>query len=223
MNVSDVNFDKLDEVNEYARTICETAGSSGMFTSAYPADKTFNDIRRSAKIWLQEIDSRLKELSPAEALEAITYYDIIHRIGYCSPAYPETINRHVLRAFDAYIHGDTSVDQYELFRAISLGLKRRDKAYFDRPLEWHSDSLDCWYRQFKHGACLEKLTEYDTTQRVTLLLESDLWAFTPDQAAFKHRLATAHRPLSLRSTSDTKILKVQEQFRTVSRKYLKED
>ncbi len=195
VNVGDVNFNKLDEVNEYARAICETASSSGMFTSAYPAANTFNEIRRSAKIWLQEIDSRLKELSPAEALKAITYYDLIHRIGYCSPAYPETINRHVLRAFEAYIHGDTSVDQYELFRAISLGLKRRDKAYFDGPLEWHSDCLDRWYRQFRHGTCLEKLSEYDTAQRVTLLIESDLWAFTPDQAAFKSRHDTAHRLL----------------------------
>lgn len=195
LNFGNVNFDSLEEINDYARTICDAASNSGMFASVYPSARTFNDIRNSAKKWLQEIDCRLNKLSPADALEAIAYYDIIHRIGYCSPAYPEIINKHVLRAFDAYIRGDKSVDQYDLFHYISLGLKRRDPAYFERPLEWHSACLDEWFNQFRHGACIDRLSDYDTLRRVRILLESDLWAYTPDQSAFKTRLATAHSPL----------------------------
>lgn len=195
MNFSNVNFDKLEEVNEYARTICDAASNSGMFSSGRPSSGTFSDIRRSAKKWLQEVDRRLNELSPSEALKAIAYYDIIHRIGYCSPAYPETINKHVLRAINAYIRGDKSVDQYDLFHYISEGLKRRDPAYFDAALDWHSACLDEWFNQFRYGACIERLSDYDTLRRVRCLLESDLWAYTSDQAAFKHRLATANHPL----------------------------
>ena len=200
MNFSNVNFDKLEEVNEYARTICDAASNSVMFTSARPSSGTFSDIRRSAKKWLQEIDRRLNELSPAEALKAIAYYDIIHRIGYCSPAYPETINKHVLRAFNAYIRGDKSVDRYDLFHYISEGLKRRDPAYFDAPLDWHSACLDEWFNQFRHGACVEPLSDYDTHRRVRCLLESDLWAYTPDQAVFKTRLATNHHFLTIKKS-----------------------
>ncbi|MDE7443140.1 MAG: hypothetical protein K2M65_03160, partial [Muribaculaceae bacterium] len=93
----------MDEVNEYAGTICQAASNSGMFSSTYPTTRTFSDIRLSAKKWLQEVDNRLSKLSPADALDAIAYYDIIHRIGYSSPAYPETINKYVLQAFEAYI------------------------------------------------------------------------------------------------------------------------
>lgn len=234
-----INFDRMEEVTQSAATVCRAADSSGLFSSAFPSSQAFSEIRRSAKKWVQEIDSRISGLSPAEALDAMAYYDIMHRIAYCKPPYPETINRPVIRAFEAYIRGDKSIDQYDLFRYISSGVQRRDKAYFGRPLQWRSICLERWHRQFLYGASLDQLNDYDTLQRVTILLESDLWAFeTRNETAFKERLFNAYRhyltsfaPESSQAASgnlsldqakpvDTKTLKALEHFLFASRSYL---
>lgn len=194
LDFSNIDFDKLEDVTQCAAAICQAASDSGMFASAYPMGPEFGQIRLSARKWLREVDDRLNKSSPAEALEAIGSYDIIHRIGYGAPACPDTVNKHVLRAFDAMIHGDRSVDEYVLFRYISAGLKRCDSVYFDRPLEWHSLCLDRWHKQFRYGTCLEKLSEYDITQRVSILLASDLWAFeTSNESAYKKCLFEANK------------------------------
>lgn len=222
LNTSAVDFEKPDEANKFADTICQAASESGMFTAICRPERECKDIRRSAKQWLKEVDERLGTLSPAEALKAIACYDIIHRIGYGTPAYPETISKTVLRAFEAFIHGDKSIDEYELFRYISAGLGRREKVYFGRMLEWHSMCLDRWHRQFRYGTCLDKISEYDRLQRVSILLESNLSAFEAhNEAAFKQRLLNAHKHYLDTAAEEASPLAIAlANFQSASRKYL---
>ena len=193
LDLSNIDFDKLEDVTQCAGAICQAANDSGMFSSAYPMGREFSRIRLSAKEWLREIDSRLNKLSPAEGLEAIGSYDIIHRIGYGKPASPETINKHVLRAFDAMIHGNTSVDQYAVYKAIAEGLRRRDPEYFDKPLSWLTTIEERWYKEAKCGYALNNLPASDIISRVSILLRADHTAYEGrNQSAFKHQLINKH-------------------------------
>lgn len=193
LDLSNIDFDKLEDVTQCAASICQAASDSGMFASAYPMAREFGQILLSARKWLREVDDRLNKLSPAEALEAIGSYDIIHRIGYGAPACPDTVNKHVLRAFDAMIHGDRSVDEYVMYKTIAEGLRRRDSAYFDKPLSWMTTVEERWYKEAKRGYELSNLPARDIANRVAILLRADLTAYEGrNQSAFKHQLINQH-------------------------------
>lgn len=152
-------------------------------------------LRKIARNWLREVDKVIDGMTPSEAFKVIPCYDAVHRIAYRTGAFSNFLNKYILQAFESMIRGDKTVDRYDMFRQISAGIKRGDKAYFGRPLQWQSLTLEKWYRQFRSGTGLEDLSERDIAERVSILLETDLWAFDPrNQSAFKHHLLTTYRP-----------------------------
>lgn len=98
--------------------------------------------------------------------------------------------------FDAMMHGDETVDKYDLFRRIDAGLDRRDREYFGAPLRWQARMLQIWHRQFIGGHSSEPLSDHDTRQRVLILLSSDLFPFEArNEARFKATLLKNHKHL----------------------------
>lgn len=176
---------------EAAETILRRANDAGMYLSDTPLAPTFAAIRTQARLWLESVDTVFATLSPGDALTiAVGHYDFVYRTAYNSPTPVADINRQVLRALDAHIAGDTSVDEYDLFRAIADGIERRDPAYLDHPLRWYTLTLERWHDQFRYGTNLHLLSDYDLNQRITLLQSSDLLAFEgANQSAFKRQLA----------------------------------
>ena len=73
----------------------------------------------------------------------------------------------ILSAFESHLNGDKSIDVYDLFRAIAAQTAAGNKAFTGRPLQWESDCLQKWHRQFKYGVSMTPLSDYDTRQRVT--------------------------------------------------------
>ncbi|MDE6048071.1 MAG: hypothetical protein K2G09_00035 [Paramuribaculum sp.] len=184
--------DKIKEANAIVRA----ASAAGIFLTELRDRQLAAQVRKMAKQWVNDIERQLSAMAPADALTAIATFDIIHRIAHGVPANPQLINKYTLKAFDAYISGDKTVDEYTLFRQIATGLRRKDPAYADRPLRWHSLSLARWHKQFASGDAADTLSDYDTAQRVTILLQSDLWALeTRNEAAYKHRLHTRYSHL----------------------------
>ena len=101
----------------------------------------------------------------------------------------------IVSAFNARIAGDRSIDDYALFRDISSGINLPGgKSLFGRPLQWCAMMLDRWHKEFKTGRGDKELPIYDTLQRVSILMDSDLWAFeTRNEAHFKQLLFDNHR------------------------------
>ena len=88
-----------------------------------------------------------------------------------------TTQEEILSAFEAHLNGDRSINVYDLFRAISAQTAKGNKAFLGRPLEWESDCLQKWHKQFKYGVSITPLSDYDTRQRVHILLTSNLLPF----------------------------------------------
>lgn len=191
-----VDFTNSDTLSTIAGQLITAANNAGIFGLNCRNKTQNNTLQTVAKEWIRQTDKVIDSHAPADALEVISFYDLIHRIAYGRPALPEIINRHVLRAFDSMIRGDKDIDRYTLFRQIALGLNRKDKAYTGRPLQWHSICLDRWHTQFNSGFSSEPLSEYDTIQRVSILLESNLWILEAEnETAFKQLLFNNHRHL----------------------------
>lgn len=144
----------------------------------------------------------------------------------------------IISAFNARIAGDRSIDDYALFRDISSGINRPGgKPLFGRPLQWCAMMLDRWHKEFKTGRGDKELPVYDTLQRVSILMDSDLWAFeTRNESNYKeslflnHRvfLENAHAILHNRSRQESAVAHRElgialQQFLTASMPYLSEN
>ena len=119
----------------------------------------------------------------------IDVYDLLHRVTYRRPADRGFVNGIILKALEARIHGDRSVDEYVLYRAIRSGIGRKDKAFFDRPLQWLCLTEESWYNEAVNGYDRSRLSDYDILNRAAILRETDLFAFEcSNQTTFKRRL-----------------------------------
>lgn len=126
---------------------------------------------------------------PGASLDSLHALEMEHYTRYGTPLSRTLSDRIILDAFEAYIRGDKSVDQYILFRYVSREIDRGNKKFLGRPLQWEATCLDRWHRQFQYGAALEPLSDHDTRQRVLLLLTSDLFPFEArNEARFKATL-----------------------------------
>ena len=203
-DVNLVDFNNPDDVVSFGSLLCGVVSKSEAFDGEFlPSADT---LRKIARRWLREVDNVIDSMTPSGAFKVISCYDLIHRIAYHTPAFTDSLNKYTLKAFESMICGDEAVNRYDMFRRITKGIDRGDKAYFGRPLQWQSLCLEKWYKQFSTGKGLEDLSDYDIAQRVNILLDTDLWAFDPrNQSAFKHHLLTTYRPLLTSSLPDQQI------------------
>ena len=188
-----VDFGNAADANNFAKRIFLAANNLDLFVSRRCCTQEEREVKAIAKEWICRVEEAIDNMSAGDALTVISSFDIIHRIGYNIPANQSYVDKYKLGAFEAYIRGDKSVDQYILYDAISEEIRRRNKAYFDRPLDWQSLCLDRWHKNFRTGKSAIPQSDYDTIHQITALLNADLWAFDPEQTAFKHRLMANHR------------------------------
>ncbi len=102
----------------------------------------------------------------------------------------------ILTAFEAHLNGDRTINVYELFRAVAAQTASGNKAFLGKPLEWESACLRRWHDQFKYGVSLTPLSDYDTRQRVHILLTSNLLPFEgSNEPRYKQTLLLRHANL----------------------------
>lgn len=195
LNLSSVDFDNVDNVTESASQMLASANELGLFMS-----QTSRQSREAMRLvgeataWISNVRKQIDSYPVGKALALIDVYDLLHRVTYRRPADRGFVNDIILRAFEARIHGDTSVDEYMLYRAIRSGIGRKDKAFFNRPLQWFCLTEESWYNEAVNGYDRSRLSDYDILNRATILLETDLFAFEgSNQTAFKRRLLNSTR------------------------------
>lgn len=180
---------------EFATRLFNRAAQAGMLEPRHPGNTPLTrQIETTARNWVETVRAQLDTAPPGDALDLIVSYDLVHRVAYRRPADTDTVNRCVMRAFEAHLHGDTTVDKYALYRTVAQQLRARNTVFFGRPLQWASAMLAKWYANFRTGISEVAQPAYDTRQQVDILLGENLRAFDPDPALYKHRL-TLLQPL----------------------------
>lgn len=196
-------FDSLDKTIKEASRILNHANDILLFLpNTSRQTREAREVLQNAFDWVKTVKSRLKFYSIGDALKLTDAYELMHRIAYNQPANKETINKIILKAFDALIHGDKDVDQYVLFKAIERRVRQREQAFLDKPLTWIFQSLDGWHKQALKGFTRKTLSDYDILCRVNILLDADLFAFEGrNQQKFKQRLFDQHHHFLSYSTT----------------------
>lgn len=190
LDLSSVDFDNVDIVTESASQMLASANELGLFMSQ-TSRQSVNARRfvEDATVWISNVRKQIDAYPIGKALALIDVYDLLYRITYQHPADRNFVNGIILKALEARIHGDRSVDEYVLYRAIRSGIGRKDKAFFDRPLQWLCLTEESWYNEAVNGYDRSRLSDYDILNRATILLETDLFAFEgSNQTTFKRRL-----------------------------------
>lgn len=193
-DINTVDFSDPIDIGGFVSLLCQTAAIIGITLPDFKPTRESNEIRSLANKTVKILDSRMPLMSIADAFMTVNTYDFAYRLAYSTSADRKFLNIYVLKAFDAMVHGNKEVNEYAMFREIRRAVSRRDKSYFDKPLYWSCISLERWYREAIHGYEQSGLSDYDILNRVTILLESDLYAFEGlDQIKFKKRIFEQHR------------------------------
>lgn len=192
-----VDYSNVYDTTGYSTLIFAVANEAGLL-SPTGNKQSYEAIQaiRLAKEWIYNVNNKIGEMEPGDAMDMLAPYDLMHRLAHHSPTPKAFADEYLLKAFEARIHGDESVNEYHLYRFIKEKLDRRDKSYFGRPLEWYASSLDRWFKKFRNGSASDNFSDYDTLEIVSILLSEDLFAFTgSDQNTFKKNLFDNHRHL----------------------------
>lgn len=193
LDITKVDFTNASDIEGYASLLFAAANNIGMLTSDAPPSIEATELRQAAKAWIGKVDDNISTLSAGDILNVIGCYDVTHRLAYRYPANAEYLNRHKLNVFEARTHGDDTINEYHLFRAISLETQRGNRDFYGRPLQWLTLSINQWHKQFQYGVSIERASDYETIMRVSCLLDSNLWAHESDDDKFKRNLFSLHR------------------------------
>lgn len=197
-DIDSAALNRVDRLIDSASRILDRADGLNLFlpgTSRQSRDAM--RLIREAATWVGNVKSRFDSFSAGEALSLVDFFDLMHRIACQQPADRAFVNDIILRAFEARIHGDKTVDEYLLYRAIHARIINKDKAFLDRPLSWLCLTLDRWHKEARAGYGKTTLPAYDIISRASILMESDLFAYEGrNQRSFKQHLAATISDLS---------------------------
>lgn len=194
LDISLVDFTDPYDISGFVSLLCQTGVNLGMTMPYFKPTKESNEIRRLADNVSRKLAETMPVVPASDAFITVQAYDLAYRTAYRVPPEQSRLNKYVLQAFDAMIHGDKSVDEYAMYQAIAQALRRRDREYFDEPLIWLTTTEEHWYKEAKLGFVAAGLSDYDIINRVAILLRADLTAYEGNgQRSFKQDLSGRFR------------------------------
>lgn len=194
---SEVDYTNVWDAMGFATLIFAVGNEIGLIFAtgnrqSYEAIQT----TKLAKEWIYNVKSLIGRMSAGDAMDVLESYDFMHRLAQRSPIPREFADEYLFKALDARIHGDKSVNEYHLFRYIRTELNKKNKPFFDKPLQWYSSSLNRWFKKFKYGSTFENISDYDTLEIISILLSEDLFVFADgDQNLYKKKLFDNYKHL----------------------------
>ena len=197
-----IDFSSSEEAIRFAMLLCIASREAATLIPSGNLS-SITRIRRSSLQWIEKAEQSLPGYTPGEALETIVAYDFIHRLAYNAAPIPDLIDRHVLRAFEAMLQGDATINKFTLFRRITFGIRRKSPLYTGRPLKWQSHQLARWHKEIKNSMKNQRdinnpnnQSNKEDIEKISILLESDLFPFEgTNEVAFKQTLFSTHRHL----------------------------
>lgn len=193
-DIQAVDFDNIDQITRFATQLFAYANHGQMLTSS--KNRQSEDgvyIIETAKKWINSVMAKMTLFNHAEKLKLRPTIEMVHIVAYRQRIDQSYFDNMLLDIFEAHIHGDTTIDVYDLFDAIDQELNRGNKRFFGKPLQWHSYTLETWWETYRYGAGTKKQSDYDTLRQVAALINQDLSVFESNQTAFKKKLVEAHR------------------------------
>ena len=144
-----IDFTSASEVNATGHLLVSLLQHHGGFQYPPLTSPGLKHIQRQCAAWLSQLSRHAAMIAPHEVLQAITYYDILHRVTTGKPG-AQLVNTQIIRAFSAATDGDTRVDETELMQAIDNGRRMADPLHTSGPHNtWFVATLRRWLTQMQ--------------------------------------------------------------------------
>lgn len=194
-NLSSVNCNNGYEIAAYSHMMLSLLQRSDRFCCGTQPIASSKQLLRSAKLWIETIESRVEHIPAHEAIVALNGFDFIHRLAYGHAASGKLIGNCYMKAFEEHVKGDNRIGETDLFIAVSERLRLRDKTFFGKPLKWFGLTLDEWYNQCRYTGEFRDRPLDIALQQAGSLISQDLYAFTGrDQESVKRMIADRYVP-----------------------------
>jgi len=215
-DVDIVDFSDPIDVESYVGLMIQAGNELDAFMPDFRPIVEWKQVRKTAREVTGRLEALFPSMPPAQKMMSETAYDLAHRLAYYSPADRSILNRHLLEAFDARIHGDKTVDEYVLYRCIDRRLFQRDTVFLDKPLAWTSHCLSDWFANQN-----KRKSDYDQISQTTILLDSHLSVYVSgNQEQYKKNLFNHNRRFFGRTYSDVRDLMALDKLFVSSLRYL---
>ena len=144
-----IDFTSAGEVNATGHLLVSLLQHHGGFQYPPLTSPGLKHIQRQCAAWLSQLSRHAAMIAPHEVLQAIAYYDILHRVTTGKPG-TQLVNTQIIRAFSAATDGDTRVDETELMQAIDNGRRMADPLHTSGPHNtWFVATLRKWLTQMQ--------------------------------------------------------------------------
>lgn len=171
-------------------------------------------LLQQSKEWVKAIEGNIAVTPVHELIVALSGFDLIHRIAFRTPASSAFIGGCYLKSFNERMRGNMLISDTDLYSAISDRIQFRDKAFFDKPLQWQCLTSSEWYNECKSTGKFLNSSLEQSLHKARILLDKDLFAFTGrNQEQFKRMLSDHYLPsIIVNGTENAETLKAKLAF-----------
>lgn len=189
LDYSAIDFTNGYEISAYNHLLISLMQHSGLLDYRAASTATSRQLLQKSKEWIKTIENNITATPVHELIVALSGFDLIHRITFRTPASSAFIGGCSLKSFNERIRGNRLISDTDLYSAISDRIQFRDKAFFDKPLQWQCLTSSEWYNECKSTGKFRNSSLEQSLHKARILLDKDLFAFTGrNQEPFKRML-----------------------------------
>ncbi len=211
---SSIDFSNGHEISAYNHLLISLMQHYGLLDCRAVSTAMSRQLLQQSKEWVKAIEGNIAVTPVHELIVALSGFDLIHRIAFRTPASSAFIGGCYLKSFNERIRGNMLISDTDLYSAISDRIQFRDKAFFDKPLQWQCLTSSEWYNECKSTGKFRNSSLEQSLHKARILLDKDLFAFTGrNQEQFKRMLSDHYLPsIIVNGTENAETLKAKLAF-----------
>lgn len=105
---TDLHLNVFESIEEASRILNRADNLRLFMNDTSRQSREAGEVVRLASEWVRMVEGRFNSLTSGDALLLVDHYDRLHRLAFRLPADKGILDRIILSAFDARIHGDKS-------------------------------------------------------------------------------------------------------------------
>lgn len=188
----DVDFRDYNDIYGYGHLLISQAQKAGLMTFTTAPSEGYDIICR-IKQWIKWLDTNITHLPLSGLSPILDIFDLLHRLAYGRPDHRFIATWHN-RILQAWATGDKSIPEITILQNIRHRLESAPLTVPERQAMHYFQAIERWIKESENTGRFTTGTLAEAFQRLAILLKEDLFAYLPDQKAYKHKLIAAYTP-----------------------------
>lgn len=185
-----ISFDQTDhasgeELLGYGRLIFSSFQANGGFVSSHRNGRETARIKKGARDWTDWMTDNMRNVGIGYLPEAMSMFDLIHRIAYNAEAPKSFTARWTDRYMQSWLRDDAQVSQLDVMYIVGKQMWRSGENMHYQVKNKFFRTLGQWIVETGN----KTTPAYERLRHASVLLRADLKQFTSEQETYKTALA----------------------------------